>query len=768
MSNRFHSKYHRQNHHSYTNPFNPDAGHDPIASQDQPFRGDFCLFGALSCFAPLSATAGYFYSNNTALCAIAQDKGLHIFASRNINTTGAYIFSSGIALSAYANGVGMNLYSLTNGIQLYGLNNALISYSPINGITSFGGNYAGAFLSNNRALSGFGTSFGLDISSNVFGIDSKAGSIAGRFFSQNRALSAFGGVVGLDLQSARTGLNVYALSAGGVFRSPTVAIQAESPTVALSSGGGGSVVFQNRVGIFKTPSNYPFTSNVVLDVNGNSYFNGDLTVTGDLSAFGVFSYFDTRVSITSSLRVDNVGTDTALTVLQRGNQPIFACYDSDSVTVPSLILDGNSTRSGWMSLGSLIPESPFTIVKSRTQSNNQPQFRITDGQTTPRKISMGTESNTFDHPFFGTETDDHLLFNANNETKMFITKDGKVGIGLSSVNDIETTLHITGGIKLSANNVTLPLIEPQNTTNAYIVFPAVGEAGLSDTAILRQIGTPEFVGSTPFGNYHMTLDLYDDQNAALPQRNQQFSIRNVRSLDLAPDEITTRVNIDGRGFVGINTQSPDQLLAHLTVVGQISANQNIITTRTLQANDIQSTNNIVIANSTFGANNAITYSVGDDRYGIERVVFKNGDSTISIPVNNVNAWVPADFSMALEQGVWIYEMNLVLMPDSILGVKYRIRFNTNESGQSLLLTDIYGVTNTTTDSRVLSYTQFPAVNDRITTSVANSLYSYRVAGTIRLNNAGTISIEVANATASTDPQSITCEGFSFMKARKVG
>jgi hypothetical protein len=724
--------------------------------------------GALSCFAPLSATAGYFYSNNTALCAVAQTKGLHIFASRNINTTGAYIFSSGIALSAYANGVGMNLYSLTNGIQLYGLNNALISYSPINGITSFGGNYAGAFLSTNRALSGFGTSFGLDISSNVFGVDSRAGSIAGRFFSQNRALSAFGGVVGLDLQSARTGLNVYALSAAGVFRSPTVAIQAESPTVALSSGGGGSVVFQNRVGIFKTPSNYPFTSNVVLDVNGNSYFNGDLTVTGDLSAFGVFSYFDTRVSITSSLRVDNIGTDTALTVLQRGNQPIIACYDSDSITVPSLILDGNSTRSGWLSLGSLIPESPFTIVKSRTQSNNQPQFRIADGQVTPRKIAMGTESDVFNDPFFGTETNDHLLFNTNNQTKMFLTKEGKVGIGLSSVNDIETTLHITGGIKLSADNVTLPLIEAQNTTNAYIVFPAVGEAGLTDNAILRQIGTPEFVGNVPFGNYHMTLDLYDDQNAALPERNQQFSIRNVRSLDLAPDVITSRVNIDGRGFVGINTQHPDALLAQLTVNGQISANQNIITTRTLQANDITSTNNITIGNSTFGNNNAITYSVGDNRYGIEKAIFKNGDSTVQPPLNNVNAWVPVDFSMALEEGVWIFEMILFLSADSILGLKYRTRFDTNQSSQQLLLTDIFQKQAATSDVRVSNYTSFPATNDKITTSTVNSIYMYKVSGTLRLVNNGTIFIEVANATASTDPQGITCKEFSFMKARKVG
>ena len=65
MSNRFHSKFHRQNHHTYANEYNADASHDPIASKEQPFQGDFVLQGALSCSAPTSAIAGYFYSNNT-------------------------------------------------------------------------------------------------------------------------------------------------------------------------------------------------------------------------------------------------------------------------------------------------------------------------------------------------------------------------------------------------------------------------------------------------------------------------------------------------------------------------------------------------------------------------------------------------------------------------------------------------------------------------------------------------------------------------------
>jgi len=50
MSSRFHNKWHRHNHH--TNPSNnsnyPDSSHDPIASPDSPFQGDFVLQGVLS------------------------------------------------------------------------------------------------------------------------------------------------------------------------------------------------------------------------------------------------------------------------------------------------------------------------------------------------------------------------------------------------------------------------------------------------------------------------------------------------------------------------------------------------------------------------------------------------------------------------------------------------------------------------------------------------------------------------------------------------
>lgn len=50
MSSRFHNKYHRHNHHTtaITDPRYPDASHDPIASAESPFLGDFTMLGTLS------------------------------------------------------------------------------------------------------------------------------------------------------------------------------------------------------------------------------------------------------------------------------------------------------------------------------------------------------------------------------------------------------------------------------------------------------------------------------------------------------------------------------------------------------------------------------------------------------------------------------------------------------------------------------------------------------------------------------------------------
>ena len=74
MSNRFHNKFHRHNHH--TRPTDreglfPDSAYDPIASAASPFQGEFVLDGNLTALSSISAVyhiAGYdglFHGNMT-------------------------------------------------------------------------------------------------------------------------------------------------------------------------------------------------------------------------------------------------------------------------------------------------------------------------------------------------------------------------------------------------------------------------------------------------------------------------------------------------------------------------------------------------------------------------------------------------------------------------------------------------------------------------------------------------------------------------------
>jgi len=519
MSNRFHSKWHRRNHHTYGNDTNPDASHDPIASQQQPFLGEFVLKGALSATCPLSSFAAFLYTDNTALCAYAGTRGAYIHSegylglevistksigisanapkiaiealspmraisawggqigldvyspTRAISAFGGRIageFYSPIrALSAYGGQIGLDVYSSSRGISSYGgfISGEFYSpvralsawggeigldvYSPTRAISAFGGRIGGEFYSPIRALSAYGGQIGLDVYSSSRGISAFGGFVGGEFYSPFRALSAYGKNIGLDAYSSNWGVNSYGNTMGVGAYSNNVALSAygaltgikaeggnvgasfHSPMISLSTGGGGINVFNSRVGIYKVPQPYypQQASQVVLDVNGDVRIDGNTTITGDLSALGTFSYLDTKVQITSSLVVNNKGTDAATTIIQTGAYPILQCFDQD-IDVPhskaSLIVDG--ATNGWVGVGVNTPTAPFNIVKANTASeaNGQPQVRIYDGTT--NKITIGTFGTNASNPYIGTENSVPFDIVTNNTQKVTILSNGNVGI----------------------------------------------------------------------------------------------------------------------------------------------------------------------------------------------------------------------------------------------------------------------------------------------------------------------------------------------------
>jgi hypothetical protein len=290
MSNRFHNKWHRRNHHTYGNSQNPDAAHDPIASQNQPFLGEFVLSGALSAVAPASAFAAFLYSNNTALCAWAGNRGAYIFSGGPI---GAQIYSTtSTGISAYGPVIGLNVSSLGTAISAIGLN------------------FGGIFASNNVCLS--------TAPLNRDGYPDRNNPYFGpNYISKN--------------------------------------------------------VFNNRTGIF---TENPLSA---FHVTGGSYFDGNMTITGDLSVNGSLSRFDTFVYITSSTQINVINNTTApaLYVSDSGNQAVLVAYDADySSTVPAFIIDGNTTRAANIGINVAQPTVRLDI------SN--------DANTVPQTAASGT------------------------------------------------------------------------------------------------------------------------------------------------------------------------------------------------------------------------------------------------------------------------------------------------------------------------------------------------------------------------------------------
>ena len=534
MSNRFHSKYHRRNHHTYGNPWNPDASHDPIANQPQPFLGEFCLWGSLSCVAPPSAYGAHIYCDNTALCAWAGKRGAYIFShgymgaeihgTQNIGISayapimglevvsnvraisafshdiGMDLYSNNIGISSYTENIGYELYSKNLGlsastdnigielysknlgissvadnigIEMYARNQVLSAmadyigmelYSRNVGISAVTDNIGFELYSRNVGISSVVDNIGMELYSRNVGISSVADNIGFELYSENVGISAVTDNIGIELYSLGTAISSYAALTGIKLEATNMGAQIYSPNIALSTGGGGVNIFDNKIGIFTSPSphgSYFGGATPALDVNGNTYIDGSAVITGDMDVLGELTYLDTKVTVTSSFRVENTGTDAAATIIQTGAQPILACYDNDvSGSVPSLIVDG--ATNGWVGIGTSSPSSPFNIVKNTTatQGNNQPQIRISDDNTTT-KVLVTTPITSYANCSVGTETNHGFDLVTNATPRISISNSGLVGIGgvVSPYNfSVNGTVYISdrsrmvGSTKIGANS----------------------------------------------------------------------------------------------------------------------------------------------------------------------------------------------------------------------------------------------------------------------------------------------------------------------------
>jgi hypothetical protein len=87
MSSRLHNKWHRHNHHTNPTPDPnfPDSSHDPIASYDSPFQGDFVMSGTLSATQTSINPTGVFRGPNIGILASSPNISLSAVGTVAVN-----------------------------------------------------------------------------------------------------------------------------------------------------------------------------------------------------------------------------------------------------------------------------------------------------------------------------------------------------------------------------------------------------------------------------------------------------------------------------------------------------------------------------------------------------------------------------------------------------------------------------------------------------------------------------------------------------------
>jgi hypothetical protein len=144
MSSRFHNKWHRHNHHTYPNPNTqfPDSGHDPIASSDSPFLGEFILQGALSANATLSSFAGRFINQKTDIVLATPEYAIsgigYTYLSGNAGVVGDINIEGNVNINGNANLNNVTAYTgqIANNLTVFGNLSVLGSQTTVN-VTTF-------------------------------------------------------------------------------------------------------------------------------------------------------------------------------------------------------------------------------------------------------------------------------------------------------------------------------------------------------------------------------------------------------------------------------------------------------------------------------------------------------------------------------------------------------------------------------------------------------------------------------------------------------
>jgi hypothetical protein len=459
---RFHDKLHRKNHHTNPTVGFADSATDPIASPSEPFQGDFVLNGKLSASSgiqTLSANvSGDIYCNNIHVSSVTYTN----FISGNSTET---IISDG-ALTGY----GANTLTLDYKKAIYNkVNNNTIMYM----------NSSRVGINNSNPTTT------MDISGNtrIIATDSTTdlGALTiikptSAYNTNDLVIHTHGGVIpsagGLKLRSS-----------GGSYTTPTATVSGRIGFVIGSSTHDGITWVNSsamNLGIESNPLENYHPSYIAFETTESNFagrtermrinslgnigigtttpteklhVDGNLLVTGNISALGDLTQINTSIVTTSAMIIDTLGTTDALRVTQRGTGNAILVEDDTNPDSSAFIVNS----AGDVGIGTITPNQKLTVnggISSNNYIYSQDIFlNRGNDQREGGQINFARSFDNTNAFAIDTYTDNigslssrlRFIDVTSNAERMTILSSGNVGIGVGNPN---STLHVSGDFTL--------------------------------------------------------------------------------------------------------------------------------------------------------------------------------------------------------------------------------------------------------------------------------------------------------------------------------